>query len=196
MIEALAAAVLLGGINTIADFVSAELKLEARPIYVLARVVLICYCVGGIVGARARQLLMGTAGGLMIGALVSAVFYLVAQTPLAWTALVLAWSVFWLGFSLLDTVLQGGSAVGALLQGLAAALLSGAFYYGIGNIWPQNPSLDPNLWRLLTWWSAAFLPGSSFSSGGGRNGLKLPAPRFQLPCLSLPERRAPSPERS
>ena len=78
MIEALAAALLLGGINTIADFVSAELKPEARPIYVLARVVLICYCVGGIVGARARQLMMGTVGGLMIGAFVSAVYYLLA----------------------------------------------------------------------------------------------------------------------
>ena len=36
MIEALAAALLLGGINTLADFASAELELEARPIYVSA----------------------------------------------------------------------------------------------------------------------------------------------------------------
>ena len=83
MIEALAAALLLGGINTLADFASAELKLEARPIYVLVRVVLICYCVGGIVGARARQLLMGTVAGLMIGALVAAVYYLLAPS-LGW----------------------------------------------------------------------------------------------------------------
>src|SRR4029453_4111840 len=99
MIEALAAALLLGGINTIADFASTELKLEARPIYVLVRVVLICYCIGGIVGARARQLLMGTVAGLMIGALVSAVYYLLAPS-LGWGALAAAWSVFWLAFSL------------------------------------------------------------------------------------------------
>jgi hypothetical protein len=158
MIEALAAALLLGGINTIADFVSTELKLGARPIYVLARVVLICYAVGGIVGARARQLMMGTVGGLMIGALVSAVYYLLAPVA-GWTALALAWSFFWLGFSLLDAVLHGGSAVGAILQGLAAALLSGGFYYGIAKIWPQDPSLDPNLWLTLVSWSAAFFPG-------------------------------------
>jgi hypothetical protein len=158
MLEAFAAALLLGGINTIADFVSAELKLETRPIYVLVRVLLICYCVGGIVGARARQLMMGTVGGLMIGAVVSAVYYLLAP-QFGWLGLALAWSAFWLGFSLLDALLQGGSALGAVLQGVGAALLSGGLYYGIGNIWPEKDSIDPSLWRALAWWSAAFFPG-------------------------------------
>ena len=160
MLEALAAALLLGGINTIADAVSSELKLEARPIYVLARVVLICYCVGGIVGARARQLMMGTVGGLMIGALVSAAHYLLAP-PLGWGGLAAAWVCFWLGFSLLDALLQGGaSAGGAVLQGAAAAILSAGFYYAISNVWPEAPSRDdPNLLRALISWSAAFLPG-------------------------------------
>jgi hypothetical protein len=158
MLEAVAAALLLGGINTIADFVSTELKLGERPIYVLGRIVLICYCVGGIVGARARQLLMGTIGGLMIGVLVSAVYYLLVPA-LGWGASALAWSLFWLGFGSLDALLQEGTVMGAVVQGLAAALLSGVFYYGIANIWPQDRGLDPSLWRVLAWWSAAFLPG-------------------------------------
>ncbi len=158
MIEALAAALLLGGINTIADFASAELKLAARPVYVLARVVLICYVVGGVVGARARQLLMGTVAGLMIGALVTAVHYLLAPS-LGWAAVAVAWSVFWLAFSLLDALLHGGTVTGALLQALAAMLLSGGFYYAFGNLWPHDRSSDPNLWRVLVWWSVSFFPG-------------------------------------
>jgi len=158
MIEALAAALLLGGLNTIADFVSAELKLETRPIYILVRVVLICYCIGGIVGARARQLMMGTVAGLMIGALVTAVYYLLAPS-LGWAALVAAWSVFWLAFSLLDALLMGGSPVGALLQAVAAVVLSGGFYYAIGNVWPLDRGSDPTIWRTLVLWSASFFPG-------------------------------------
>ena len=159
MIEAIAAALLLGGINTIADVVSSELKLASRPVYVLARIVLICYCVGGIVGARARQLLMGSAGGVMIGVVVTAVYYLLVPV-LGWTALALAWTMFWLAFSLLEALLSGGSIVAAVVQGMAAALLSGGLYYGIGNLWPPaRGSEDPAIWRGLVSWSASFLPG-------------------------------------
>ncbi len=159
MLEALAAALLLGGINTIADYVALELKLQSRPIYVFARIALICYCVGGIVGARARQLMMGMVGGLMIGALVSAAYYLLAPS-VGWTAVAAAWVCFWLGFSLLEALLHGGTSVGSgLLQGAAAAALSAGFFYGISNIWTEPASRDPNLWRVLVTWSAAFFPG-------------------------------------
>jgi hypothetical protein len=159
MLEALAAALLLGGINTIADYVALELKLQARPIYVFARIALICYCVGGIVGARARQLMMGMVGGLMIGALVSASYYLLAPS-LGWSAFAVAWILFWLGFSLLEALLQGGTGIGGgLLQGAAAAVLSAGFYFAISNIWTEPTSRDPSLWRVLVTWSAAFFPG-------------------------------------
>ena len=98
MLEALAAALLVGLINTLADYISVELKLQSKPIYVFARIALTCYCVGGIVGARARQFMMGTVGGLMIGAFVSGAYYLLA--PSAETmALIVAWLLFWVGFS-------------------------------------------------------------------------------------------------
>ena len=159
MLEAFAAALLLGGINTIADALSAELKLGARPIYIFARVLLICYCVGGIVGARARQLLMGTVGGLMIGALVAAVYYLLSPAA-PWPALALAWTFFWVSFSLLDVLLDGGSSAGsAVLQGLAAAILAGALFYAIGNLWPEADAREPSLLRSTVSWSVAFFPG-------------------------------------
>lgn len=159
MLEALAAALLLGGINTIADYISLELKLQSKPIYVFARIALICYCVGGIVGARARQLMMGMVGGLMIGALISAAYYLL-EPSVGWSALVVAWVLFWISFSLLEVLLQGNAAVAsALMQGAAAAALSAGFFYGISNIWMAREFGDPNLWRVLVTWSAAFLPG-------------------------------------
>jgi len=159
MLEALAAALLLGGINTIADYIALELKLQSKPIYVFARIALICYCVGGIVGARARQLMMGMVGGLTIGALVSAAYYLLAPS-VGWTALAVAWVLFWLGFSLLEAVLHGGTrVVYGLIQGAAAAALSAGFFYAISNVLIEPASRDPSLWRVLVTWSAAFFPG-------------------------------------
>lgn len=159
MLEALAAALLVGVINTLADYISVELKLQSKPIYIFARIALTCYCVGGFVGARARQLMMGTMGGLMIGAFVSAAYYLLAPS---WesTALVVAWLVFWVGFSLLEALLQEGTGiVDGLLQGVAAAALSAGFFYAISNVWAAPESRDPNIWRELVRWSAAFSPG-------------------------------------
>lgn len=159
MLEALATALLVGVINTLADYISVELKLESKPIYLFARVALTCYCVGGIVGARARQLMMGAMGGLMIGAFVSAAYYLLAPS---WgsTGLVVAWLVFWVGFSLLEALLQERiGIVAGLLLGVAAAALSAGFFYVISNLWAAPVSRDPNIWRELVRWSAAFLPG-------------------------------------
>lgn len=158
MLEALATALLVGVINTLADYISVELKLESKPIYIFARIALTCYCVGGIVGARARQLMMGAMGGLMIGAFVSGAYYLLAPS---WgsTALVVAWLVFWVGFSLLEALLQEGTIVGGLLQGVAAAALSAGFFYAISNVWAAPASRDPNIWRELVRWSVGFAPG-------------------------------------
>ena len=159
MLEALAAAILLGGINTIADFASAELKLQARPIYAFARIMIICYCVGGIVGARARQLIIGTLGGLMIGAMVAAAYYAL-QPVIGWQAVPVAWTLFWIGFSVLDAIFrQGSGIVTGILQGAAAAALSGGLFYFLTNIWTETPSRDVNLWRVMALWAGAFFPG-------------------------------------
>jgi hypothetical protein len=159
MLEALAAALLVGVINTLGDYISVELKLQSKPIYVFARIALTCYCVGGIVGARARQLMMGTVGGLMIAAFVAAAYYLLAPSAES-TALAVAWLVFWVGFSLLEALLQGGTGItGGLLQGVAAAALSAVFFYAISDVWAAPASRDPNIWRELVRWSAAFSPG-------------------------------------
>jgi hypothetical protein len=159
MLEALAAALLVGLINTLGDYISVELKLEAKPIYLLARVAVTCYCVGGIVGARARQLMMGTVGGLMIAAFVSGAYHLLAPSAES-PARCVAGLGYWIGFSLLEALLQGGIGIGSgLLQGVAAAGLSAMFFYAVSNIWAAPESRDPNIWRELVRWAAAFAPG-------------------------------------
>jgi len=147
MFEALAAALILGGINAIGDFVSAELRLTNRPIYMFARIALICYCVGGLVGARARQLLIGTIAGLAIGLLVAAAYHLLAPR-VGWGGLAVAWALFWICFSLLDAVLQGG-AVEALVRGAIAVVLSGIVFYVITTMLVELRSSEPNLLRVF-----------------------------------------------
>jgi hypothetical protein len=161
MIEAIAAALLLGGINTLADFAAVELRLTTKPIYAFARIALICYVVGAVVGARARQLMIGTIGGVMIGALAGGVYYFLAPHLGFEPSMAIVWVIFWVSFSLLDALLEGGSGIGtAVLQGLLAALASGGFYYAASGILATSLPKDvPLLVRSALTWSAAFLPG-------------------------------------
>ena len=161
MIEALAAALLLGGLNTLADFISSEMRLQTKPIYAFARIGLVCYVVGGIVGARAKQLMIGTLGGLMVGALVAGSYYFLVPAVGVQNALGIAWALFWISFSMLDALLQGGASFGgALLQGAIAAVLSAGFYLALSGIWPKSLSgEDLKLLKVGTTWAAAFFPG-------------------------------------
>lgn len=159
MMEALAAAAILGGLNTIGDYATAVLELQSRPLYALARAAVIGYCLGGIVGARARQIFIGAISGLLIGIFVG-IGYQALTPSLGWRALLVAAPVFWIGFSFLETVLHGDStAAAALLRGLAAAAVSGLVFYVIASAWPEPKPNDPNLARLLVVWIGGFFPG-------------------------------------
>jgi hypothetical protein len=161
MIEAIAAALLLGGINTLADFAAVELRLTTRPVYAFARIALICYVVGAVVGARARQLMIGTIGGVMIGALAGGAHYFLAPVIGFEPSIAIVWVIFWVSFSLLDALVEGGGGIGtAFLQGLLAALASGGFFYAASGILATALPKDvPLLARSAMTWSVAFLPG-------------------------------------
>jgi hypothetical protein len=158
MLEAIATAVLLGGINTLIDFVSLEFKLETRPIYLLARVVLICYCTGLIVGARAKQILIGSITGIVMGLVLGAGYYMLMPV-IGWWGLALTWTLFWVAFGLVDTLLQEGGAVTAILVSLAAAALSGLAFYAVSTVWSETSPETPSHIRGLVVWTSAFLPG-------------------------------------
>ncbi|HEX5474763.1 MAG TPA: hypothetical protein VFX12_08895 [Vicinamibacterales bacterium] len=159
MMEALAAAAILGGINTLADYAMIAFELQARPLYALGRAVLIGYCIGGLVGARARQLMIGTMSGLLIGLLVGAVYVLLAPA-LGAGALGVGLALFWIGFALLEMLLAGTSRVeNAVLRGALAAIVSGVVFYALNAVWPERSMKDPSLARLMLVWAGAFFPG-------------------------------------
>ena len=119
MMDAIAGALVLGGVNTIADVVAAQLKLGDAGIYPVGRILLACYCVGGLIGLQSRQLLIGTLSGLMLGTLVGGL-YVVLAPSLGAGAAWLAWAAFWLGFAGCEAVLRGESGpVSAAIQGVA-----------------------------------------------------------------------------
>ena len=159
MIEALAAALLLGAISTLFDVAAAELELQGRPAYVLARTLAISFYIGGIVGARARQIATGVISGLFPAALAAAIYF--GLTPMIGTAaLALAWVGFWAAFCLLDAMLgEGISPSASLVLGLAAAVISGAAFQAIASGWVEESPQEPNLLRALVLWTATFLPG-------------------------------------
>lgn len=159
MVEAIAAAVLLGLINTIADVATTELRLEPRPIFLFVRIAMVCNCVGFIVGGRAKQMMIGIVGGMLIAALVFCAHYFVAMAAGPTPAVAVAWVVFWVGFSLLNAVLDGGSAGVGVLLGVIAAALSAGFYFGMIRIWSESPSKELALVQAGTTWAAAFFPG-------------------------------------
>lgn len=159
MLEAIATAILLGGLNSLLDFATAELKLETRPIFVMARVILICVLVGTIIGARGRQILIGVVAGIGIGVFLGGAYHVLLPS-IGWWSLALAWLLFWIFFGLLETLLQESKGVVlAILVSAGAALLSALVYYALGRIWGQPSSADPDYLRVLIIWSSAFFPG-------------------------------------
>src|SRR5262245_45406462 len=153
MIEALATALLLGALNALLDFVTAELKLETRPIYILARVVLVCSVVGTIIGARGRQLMIGAVSGIAIGVLLGGAYHMLL-TPLGFGALALTWLVFWVFFGLLEVLLQEGRGVAlAIALSIGAAALSALVYYALSRVW-QPVADQPSYLRVLAIWTS------------------------------------------
>jgi hypothetical protein len=159
MMDALAAAMLLGGINTLGDVVSAQLKLGTHALYPIGRIMLACYVVGALLGAQSRQLLIGTLSGLMIGALVAGV-YVVLAPALGSGAVALAWALFWVAFAGGEAVLRGEIGPGsALAQGAIAAAFSGLMFNALSGIWSEPTPADPHIPRALALWAGTFFPG-------------------------------------
>ena len=159
MIDALVAAVLLGGLSTLGDFVWAALRLHNRVMYGMIHGAVICLTIGGLVGARVKQPIMGALIGPIVGLIAAAGFYALAPA-LGWSAMFMMWMLLWICFGLMEAILDGGrSASGAVLQGVIAALLSGAAFYAISGIWTNPSPHGPNYLRNFISWAFAFFPG-------------------------------------
>ena len=159
MFDAIIAAVFLGAISTMGDFIWAEFHLRHKMVYGIIHGAVVCLAMGSMVGMRAKQMMAGAALGPVVGVAGAGTFYLLAPL-LGWGAMGPAWMLLWIAFGLLATLLGGkGGMRGALARGGAAAVLSGAAFWTISGIW-TNPSPEgPNYARHFFSWTFAFLPG-------------------------------------
>jgi hypothetical protein len=159
MMDAFAAALVLGGVNTLGDLVAAQLRLGTQAIYPIGRIILASYCVGALIGLQSRQLMIGTVSGLLLGTLIAGV-YVVLLPALGTGATWLAWALFWIGCAGCEAVLRGEiGPTSAVVQGIAAAVLSGVMFNAISGIWMEATPSDPHIVRALVLWTGTFLSG-------------------------------------
>lgn len=184
------AAVVLGTVMTLGDFLWASLNLRHRAAYGLAHGAVMCLCMGMLIGGRFRrspgaassrrerwwdpreqkEMLVGALSGIVIGLVAAGAFYVLAPM-LRWGAMLPAWMLFWVLFAALEHRLRPGERpAAAVARGLAAAVLSGVAFYLISGIWTRPAPGGPNYIVNFLSWSFAFLPGflALFWSGGTR----------------------------
>jgi hypothetical protein len=159
MFDAIIAAVFLGAVSTMGDFVWAELRLSHKMIYGIVHGAVICLAIGSMVGMRSKSMIAGALLGPVVGVLGAGTYYLLAPM-LGWGALAPAWMLLWIAFGFLATLLggKGGMRV-AFARGAAAAVLSGVAFWAISGIWTSPSPEGPNYARHFFSWTFAFLPG-------------------------------------
>jgi hypothetical protein len=158
-LHAALAALALGILSTLGDFVWEHWRVRHRVVTGLVHGAVICLAIGAAVGARAGRPLAGLAVGLPIGVLAAGAFYLLAPV-LRWNAMFPAWMLFWICFGVLQARLAGDRRLGpALLRASAGAVLSGIAFYLVSGMWTNPPRGGPNYGVNLVNWTFAFLPG-------------------------------------
>lgn len=170
LIVVLGAALFLGAVMTLGDFVWAYFNVRHTKMSGILHGVAMCLCLGAVVGARAGRLAPGLIVGPMIGVLAAGAFYALAPA-LRWGAMLPAWMLFWICFAVLQHALVRESLPRALGRGVAAAVLSGLAFYAISGIWTNPARGGPNYAVLFLYWSFAFLPGFlALFTGAPRRG--------------------------
>lgn len=170
LLVALGSAVLLGAVMTAGDFVWAYFNIRHSVTAGVLHGAIMCLCIGGIIGARARRIAVGLLAGPAIGVLAAGAFYALAPT-LRWGAMLPAWMLFWICFGILEGRLSSRPLTMAALRGVVAAVLSGLAFYAISGIWTKPSPGGPNYVVHFASWSFAFLPGflALFAHRAGRH---------------------------
>ena len=172
MWHALLASLALGAVMTIGDWLWAAFEIRHTITAGLAHGALMCLCLGAAIGLREGRAAAGLIAGPIVGVLAAAAFYVLAPA-LRMMAMFPAWMFFWICFAVLQAwmrarrlmqrerppVVVGIGLVPVMVQGLAAAVLSGLAFYSISGIWTRHDPAGPNyLWNFIAW-SFAFFPG-------------------------------------
>jgi hypothetical protein len=156
---AIGSAVFAAVIMTLGDFVWASQLLRHRMTYGLLHGAGLCLALGLALGVPAKRPLTGAIGGLIVGILAAASFYVLAPL-MRYSAMLVSWVLLWIMLALLDRMLQRGKSVSsALIRGALAAVGSGLAFYAVSGMWDNwNPQAINYVDHFLRW-SVAFLPG-------------------------------------
>ena len=107
---AIGSAVFAAVIMTLGDFVWASQLLRHRMAYGLLHGAGLCLALGLALGAPAKRPLTGAIGGLVVGILSAASFYVLAPV-MRYSAMFVSWVLLWILLALLDRMLQRGASV-------------------------------------------------------------------------------------
>jgi hypothetical protein len=156
---AIGSAVFAAVIMTLGDFVWASQLLRHRMTYGLLHGAGLCLALGLALGAPAKRPLTGAIGGLVVGILSAASFYVLAPM-MRYSAMFVSWVLLWILLALLDRMLNRGASVGAaLVRGALAAVGSGLAFYAVSGMWDNWNPQTINYADHFVRWAIAFLPG-------------------------------------
>jgi hypothetical protein len=156
---AIGSAVFAAVIMTLGDFVWASQLLRHRMAYGLLHGAGLCLALGLALGAPAKRPLTGAIGGLVVGILSAASFYVLAPV-MRYSAMLVSWCLLWILLALLDRMLHGGKSFGAaLVRGALAAVGSGLAFYAVSGMWDNWNPQAINYADHFVRWAIAFLPG-------------------------------------
>ena len=156
----LLAAVAIGGVSTLGDFIWATWIPQHMAIYGVAHGTLLFLVVGLFLGTVAGQRAAGALAGAGIGFVAGGAFYLISPI-IGFTAMFLVWVAAWLALAALHGRLNADPtnlrAVAG--RGAIAAVASGLGFYLISGIWrPFNPQGWDYALHFGAW-TFAYLPG-------------------------------------
>lgn len=162
LVHALEASTAMGAASTLADFVWAFWSLPHRMVYGLVHGAALCLFLGLVLGLLAprRPWPRAAGGALLVGVISAASFYLLAPL-MSWWALFASWMILWMLTALLNRWIRddASSVETALLRGVCAAVLSGAAFYAVSDMWLSPPPGGPNYLVFFLKWTFAFWPG-------------------------------------
>ena len=156
---AIGSAIFAAVVMTLGDFVWASQLLQHRMTYGLLHGAGLCLALGLALGVPAKRPLTGAIGGLVVGILAAASFYVLAPL-LRYSAMLASWVLLWILLALLDRMLhRGASVTAALVRGVLAAVGSGAAFYAVSGMWDNWNPQAINYADHFVRWAIAFLPG-------------------------------------
>jgi hypothetical protein len=146
-------------VMTVGDWLWVSRSLSHRMVYGLVHGAALCLSIGLALGVPVKRPLIGALGGLVVGVLSAASFYVLAPFLRYW-AMFAAWVLLWILIALFHRWLRRAASLqGALVRGAIAAIGSGIAFYAISGMWTRwNPAAVNYADHFLRW-TIAFLPG-------------------------------------